>query len=111
MTTVPRPDPRLIFSEPALDDLDNLLAWSLETYGEEHFARYWRSTQTSLRQLAETPLMGRLRDEIGPGIRSFPLHPYVVYYRVAEHDVRILRIIHQRQHHGVVRDDDDGETS
>lgn len=49
--------------------------------------------------LAGVPFMGRPRDELGKGIRSFPHGAYVVYYLVrADIDrVDVLRIWHGRR--------------
>jgi len=32
------------------------------------------------RALAAQPLMGRERNELAPGLRSFPMAPYVIFY-------------------------------
>ena len=47
-------------------------------------------------RLAEHPRMGRLRPEFGPEVRSCPVEPYVIYYRVAE-EVLIARVLHGRR--------------
>ena len=45
-------------------------------------------------RLARNPYLGRRRDDLRPGYRSFPVGDYVVVYRVAGGDeVLILRII------------------
>ena len=44
--------------------------------------------------LAEHPEIGRRRPELKTGLRSFPIGSYVVYYRVAERRVQILRVGH-----------------
>ncbi len=45
-------------------------------------------------RLAELPGMGRLRPELGGGIRSFAHGSYVVFYRHAGDEVLILRVLH-----------------
>ena len=45
-------------------------------------------------RLARNPYLGRRRDDLRPGYRTFPVGDYVVIYRVAGDDeVLILRII------------------
>src|SRR5208282_1257453 len=45
--------------------------------------------------LAKNPYLGRQRDEIRPGYRSFPVGSYVVFYRlVAAEEILVLRVIH-----------------
>jgi toxin ParE1/3/4 len=46
--------------------------------------------------LAEQPRMGRARPEFGPGVRSFVVENYVIYYR-REGQVLIARILHGRR--------------
>jgi toxin ParE1/3/4 len=44
--------------------------------------------------LATYPHLGRRRDEdLLPGLRSFPVGEYVIFYRVEAEDVLILRVI------------------
>lgn len=45
--------------------------------------------------LAEYPHMGRHRDnDLRPGVRSFPVGKYVIFYRVQDGDVFVLRVLH-----------------
>ncbi|MGA8872152.1 MAG: type II toxin-antitoxin system RelE/ParE family toxin [Candidatus Acidiferrales bacterium] len=45
--------------------------------------------------LAQYPHIGRRRDEdLRPGLRSFPVLDYVIFYRVQDVDVVILRVLH-----------------
>jgi toxin ParE1/3/4 len=53
-----------------------------------------RITSTLERLIARNPGAGRCRPELGPHIRSFPVLPYVVFYRVEGRRIFVLRIIH-----------------
>jgi toxin ParE1/3/4 len=46
------------------------------------------------RSHAQFPESGRLREEISPGLRSFPVRPYVVFFRPSDDTILILRILH-----------------
>ncbi len=46
--------------------------------------------------LVEQPRMGRGRPEFGPGVRSFPVEGYVVYYR-HEDQLLVARVLHGRR--------------
>ncbi len=41
--------------------------------------------------------MGRSRDELAAGIRSFPTGNYIVLYRVVGENVEIVRVLHGRR--------------
>ena len=44
--------------------------------------------------LAAFPLSGRERGELAEGLRSIPVHPHIVFYRVKPGIVEIMRVIH-----------------
>ncbi len=44
--------------------------------------------------LADTPGMGRARDELRPGLRSFAHGSYVILYRRTAVGVEIVRVLH-----------------
>jgi len=47
--------------------------------------------------LATQPLMGRVRDELLVGLRSFPFGRYVIFYMVVEDGVDVVRVLHSRR--------------
>jgi toxin ParE1/3/4 len=44
--------------------------------------------------IAETPHIGRARDDLAPLLRSFPVGNYVVLYRVLENGIEVVRVLH-----------------
>lgn len=47
--------------------------------------------------LGDNPHAGRKRDDLRPRYRCFPVGQYLVFYRIAEPGVQILRIVHGRR--------------
>ncbi|MEG3975796.1 type II toxin-antitoxin system RelE/ParE family toxin [Microcoleus sp. herbarium8] len=45
--------------------------------------------------LAQFPNMGRQRNELLTGLRSFPVKPYIIFYRILLERVEIVRVLHQ----------------
>jgi len=45
------------------------------------------------RLLAENPLMGRSRPELAPGLRSFPVGNYIIFYNPIEGGIEIVRVV------------------
>jgi toxin ParE1/3/4 len=83
-------------SSKADDDLDAI---------GEYIARQSGSTGTAARFLAELdermesyarqPLMGELRDDLGPDIRMFAFRKnYIVLYRPLDDGIDVLRVFH-----------------
>jgi toxin ParE1/3/4 len=47
--------------------------------------------------LAAHPHVGRRRDDLRPGLRSFPVGDYLIIYRIEERDVLIVHVLHGRR--------------
>ncbi|HLK56384.1 MAG TPA: type II toxin-antitoxin system RelE/ParE family toxin [Chthonomonadaceae bacterium] len=45
-------------------------------------------------RLAEIPGMGLRREELAPGLRSFPVGKYLIFYRQAENGIVVIRVLH-----------------
>lgn len=46
------------------------------------------------KNLSDAPHMGRSRDELGKGMRSFPVSRYIIFYRPLPDGVEIVRVLH-----------------
>lgn len=46
------------------------------------------------KMLARLPRLGRRREELAPGLRSFAVGSYVVFYRAMRGGVEIIRVLH-----------------
>lgn len=44
--------------------------------------------------LSEHPQAGRARPDLEPGLRSFPVSSYLIFYRVIPEGVEIIRYVH-----------------
>ena len=88
-------DPRV--TAKAKDDLREIW-YALASKGDERAAdRLVSRILDKCRSRARFPETGRLRAEIGPGLRSFLVQPYVVFFRPIEDTILVLRIIHSRR--------------
>ncbi|MDN5753215.1 MAG: type II toxin-antitoxin system RelE/ParE family toxin [Nitrosospira sp.] len=47
-----------------------------------------------LRTLAAQPMMGRARDELMIGLRSFPTGRYVLFYALVTDGIALVRVLH-----------------
>jgi toxin ParE1/3/4 len=47
--------------------------------------------------LLRQPQAGRTREDIGPGVRSFPSGNYLIYYRQSKSNLVISRILHAKR--------------
>jgi toxin ParE1/3/4 len=47
-----------------------------------------------LERLAEFPGLGRSRDDLMPGLRSYPIKKYLLLYRAVDDGIELLRVLH-----------------
>jgi toxin ParE1/3/4 len=75
-------------------DLQALRDWLTQEAGVLRARRFVDRLRGHCSDLAATPLAGRSRPELGPGVRSTVLPPYVILYEPRPYGMRVLRIIH-----------------
>ncbi|MFN8394451.1 MAG: type II toxin-antitoxin system RelE/ParE family toxin [Bacteroidia bacterium] len=88
-------------SKPAAKDIENILQYTLEKWGQLQFERYYHLIDTTLNIIGYHPDCSqcRSRDELFPGCRSRSFGKHVVFYRIANGEVEIVRILHQMMDH------------
>jgi toxin ParE1/3/4 len=92
---------KLLIRPLAENDLLDIWDFIAEAEADEINAdRFLDLIQKKLEAIATTPGIGRSREELAPGLRSFPVQNYVVFYEViqetedAEEAVAIVRVLH-----------------
>lgn len=80
---------------PAHVDLDYIMLECATRSGAGRALNLIDQIHTTIRKtLGVFPEGGRLRPEFGIDVRSYPIVPYVVFYRVRKGDIEVLRVIH-----------------
>jgi toxin ParE1/3/4 len=87
---------RLVLSTAARSDLANIREY-IASENRRAAVRIIREIKASFKTLLTFPELGRRRDELRKGLRSFPIEKYVVFYAVTEQHVKIARILHGAQ--------------
>lgn len=86
--------PTFHLSRLAEQDLFEIALYIANRDGVDATRRFFDEIDARFARLAENSQMGRLRPEIGPGLRSFPLGDYLIFYRSAADGVIIERFLH-----------------
>lgn len=74
--------------------LDLLDIWTFIAEDNEGAAdRTLDRIENALRSIAENPQMGRARSELRPGVRSFPVGSYILFYRVLGDTIDVVRVL------------------
>ncbi|MCI0438505.1 MAG: type II toxin-antitoxin system RelE/ParE family toxin [Chloroflexi bacterium] len=77
----------------AQDDLDEI--WDYISQNSPASAtRLLRRIDRVCDMLSDNPYIGRARSELAPGLRSFPVGSYIVFYRPIEDGVEVVRVVH-----------------
>jgi toxin ParE1/3/4 len=73
---------------------DLLDIWMYLAEGSQRAAdRLLDQFETTLKLLASHPGMGKLRDELAPGLRSFIVGDYLIFYLPRERDLLLVRVL------------------
>ena len=87
---------RLTFSHAAREDMLSIGRYTEETWGLKQRDTYLGKMFAALERLRKSPLSGKQRDEIVPGIRSIHIEKHMVFYLMEENEIRIAGVLHER---------------
>ena len=86
-----------VISARAKSDLHKAKTESLKIWNVEQTNIYLANIESHLMWLAENPQLGKPRDEVREGLRSFPEDRHVIFYRIGTDTIDVVGIPHQRQ--------------
>ena len=88
---------RLLWAPSSRRDLLDIWHYYAGIASADVADRLLRDIHGAAERARARPLTWRTRDEVMPGLRSVTAHPYVVFYRVENDAVEIVRVLHQRR--------------
>ena len=65
-------------------------------WGKAQRNRYLHALDKQFHALAKSPLKGRTRDDVAPGLRSFLEGSHIIFYVPRRKDIVIIDVLHQR---------------
>jgi toxin ParE1/3/4 len=78
-------------AEQDLEDLWTYLAQKNEIASDIFLAK----VLNKFPMLAQYPEMSQARKDLSADLRSFPVKPYMIFYRRTETEIEIIRVLHQ----------------
>lgn len=81
-------------AQEAEEDLLQIHAYTQEFWGGHQADAYVRALFEAFARIGENPQMGRLRPELGRGLRSFPHGSHIVFFMEWNEEVAIVRVLH-----------------
>jgi toxin ParE1/3/4 len=83
---------KLIISKQATVDLTDIWSYiALDNY--EAADAFIDKLYASCKNLAKMPEMGRARDELSPRLRSLTFKGYIIFYRIGNQKLEIIRVL------------------
>lgn len=86
---------RYALSPAAQGDLESIWDYSLRHWGEAQAETYTRSIQAACEALAKGTLVSRSAEATRAGYRKVAVGSHVMFFRMQEDVVEIMRILHQ----------------
>ena len=87
---------RLVISPQAKMDLLNI--WSFAFYDDGQAAdRLIGEITAKFDTLLSFPEVGKSREDLAVGLRSFPFKRFIIFYRLIADGIEIFRILHGKQ--------------
>jgi len=87
----------LVVSPLSRDDLKGIYQYGVRNWGASQAAAYLELFKNHLWNLTEQPKIGVEREVLLPGLRSFLVESHVVFYRLQNRRIEIVRILHGKQ--------------
>jgi toxin ParE1/3/4 len=83
------------FTRHAESDLIGISDYTFLTWGTAQATRYSSELKICCQSLADNPSLGRLCEDLHPGLRRFEHRMHVVFYLRHRRGILIARILHQ----------------
>lgn len=84
------------FTLAARADLRDIARYTRKTWGVKQARLYREELELSIQKLVLSPTVGRSREDVAPGVRSFPVAKHIAFYMESEDGIIVLRILHPR---------------
>ncbi len=83
-------------SPEAERDLENIWVYTYDNWGIAQANNYIDKFSTAFDQIVSNPQLGTNCDHIRKNYRRLPIAHHVVYYRLTDYGISVIRILHQR---------------
>lgn len=95
------PSKRLLkITAPALSDVEAIAAYTYEHWGEPQTKAYMTQIDRTIQAIGNDPALGRERYGVPRSIKGRKSGSHIVFYRVQDQTIFIMRILHESMDHG-----------
>jgi toxin ParE1/3/4 len=86
----------LIFSPDAIEDLKDIVAYSVATWGTEQARKYNQKLKSGLTSIRQNPRLGRPHPQLPPQYKVYHVGRHFIVYTVKATNIEIVRVLHDR---------------
>ncbi|MCK5285391.1 MAG: type II toxin-antitoxin system RelE/ParE family toxin [Alphaproteobacteria bacterium] len=90
----------LVITDPARNDLDGIAGYTFIQWGGEKAIEYTEQLYQTILSIAENTDIGGYRYGVPDVIKGRKSGRHVVFYRIQEQTIFIMRILHESMDHG-----------
>jgi toxin ParE1/3/4 len=87
---------QIALSRLAEQDIQDILQYTLEQWGEEQLETYAAALNQALHTLEHNPHLGRSREDLYRGCRSLRVEQHIIFYTVREDTLSVARVLHSK---------------
>jgi toxin ParE1/3/4 len=87
---------RFVLKPRAQADLDEIWDYTVDRWGIDQAESYTRQLSKHIQAVAENPSLGHECEEVRAGYRQYPSGSHVLFYRLIDRGIEVVRILHER---------------
>jgi toxin ParE1/3/4 len=80
-------------TEPAIEDIEQIADYIARQSGFDRAEHFLSRLNGKFAKIAQFSNLGQQRDEILPGLRSFPIDNYLILYMPIGQNIDIIRVV------------------
>lgn len=85
---------RYILSQQSQEDIEAIYEFGLHQFGTSQVLAYLIKLRDQFELLTTNPEIAKQRNEIKLGLYSLPCSSHIIFYRILENHIRIVRVLH-----------------
>lgn len=85
-----------VLSPRAQQDIDDIWEYTVEHWNVRQAEIYLRQIQRAIETVATEPKIARSCDDIRPGYWKYPAGQHVLFFRVTDKGINVVRVLHSR---------------
>jgi len=82
-------------SRKAEKDFADVYRYTFHEFGELQADKYTDSLETTFQLISDNPQIGRSADEISKGLRRHEHREHIIFYRIRQSEIFIVRLLHE----------------